>query len=137
MGMHSDGNTESFLETGASSRALRAEHDAVDRMLDMLKDAVLSGAGGEVIFPILDRLAALAETHVIGERKLLVGGSGASTAAHAAAHRQLLERVRSARRLARGEDLVLATMDAVDILHDFNAHIECCSRFPHEQVMHV
>ena len=52
----------------------------------------------------------------------------ANVEAHAVAHKQLFNRLVSTRLSALDENLSLATMDAIDLLHDFHDHVKTYDR---------
>jgi len=124
--MNSHANIAITLDSSAGFATLQDGHHAIADMLDRLQAAVISGAGRDVILPIVDALGAFTECHVANQENA-DWESGTPVEAHLPAHREFLERLRCTRALAQAEDVALATLDAVDILHDLDKHIDTCS----------
>lgn len=115
-------------DRGCALEAMQVEHDAVEQVLKGLFEAVLSGASRPEVIEILNASIDFCGTHFADEEGFMCKSGHAQLDAHAAAHKQLLEKFVDARRRASGEDLSLATLDAVDLLHDFHEHVETYDR---------
>jgi hemerythrin-like metal-binding protein len=113
---------------GSAFEALEAEHDAVELVLQNLREAVLSGANRAEVIEILNTSIDLCATHFADEEEFMPKNGYAHLDTHVAAHKQLLAQFVEARRNGSGEDLPLATLDVAELLHAFHRHVETYDR---------
>jgi hemerythrin len=109
---------------GFAVEVLRVAHDTIELILQSLGEAVLSGGSRAEVIEILNTSIDFCATHFADEEEFMRERGHAHLDAHVAAHRQLLAKFVAARRRASGEGLSLATLDVVDLLHDFDAHVK-------------
>ena len=109
---------------GFAVEVLKVAHDTIELILQSLGEAVLSGGSRAEVIEILNTSIDFCATHFADEEEFMRERGHAHLDAHVAAHRQLLAKFVAARRRASGEGLSLATLDVVDLLHDFDAHVK-------------
>lgn len=117
-------------DRGCAVEALEVEHEAIELILTSLSDAVHSGAEAEEVIEILNASIDFCGAHFADEEEVM-RESGDLQAPHISAHRHLLAKFVAARRRAAGECLSLATLDAVDLLHEFHEHVRTFDRTAH------
>jgi hemerythrin-like metal-binding protein len=110
-------------DRGCAVEALQGEHDAIELILTSLGDAVLSGAEQAEIIEILNASIDFCVAHFADEEEFMRKGGHAQLDAHVAAHRHLVAKFVAARQSASGDGLSLATLDAMDLLHEFHEHV--------------
>lgn len=111
-------------DRGCAVEALQVEHDAIELILDCLGGAVLCGASRAEVIEILNASVDFCGTHFQDEEDFMRSSGYAHLDAHILAHKGLLARFVAARRSASGDGLPLATLDAVDLLHQFHEHVK-------------
>jgi hemerythrin-like metal-binding protein len=114
----------SLKERGCTVEALQVEHDAIELILNHLGEAVLCGASRAEVIEILNAAVDFCGTHFTDEESSMRKSGYAHLDAHILAHRHLLGKFVAARRSASGDGLPLATLDAVDLLHQFHEHVK-------------
>jgi hemerythrin-like metal-binding protein len=114
----------SLKDRGCAVEALQVEHDAIELMLNHLGEAVVCGACRAEVIEILNASIDFCGTHFADEEGFMRKSGYAHLDAHILAHRHLLGKFVAARRSASGEGLPLATLDAVDLLHQFHEHVK-------------
>src|SRR5260370_14943047 len=113
-----------WKDRGCAIEALQVEHDAIELILNHLGEAVLSGASRTEVIENLNASIDFCGTHFADEEGFMRKISYAHLDAHILAHRYLLAKFVAARRSASGEGLPLATLDTVDLLHQFHEHVK-------------
>jgi hemerythrin-like metal-binding protein len=114
----------SLKDRGCAVEALQVEHDAIELILNLLGEAVLCGASRAEVIEILNASVDFCGTHFADEEGAMRESGYAHLDAHILAHRHLLGKFVAARRSASGEGLPVATLDAVDLLHQFHEHVK-------------
>lgn len=113
---------------GCAVEAMEVEHDAIELILQSLHVAVLSAANRAEVIEILNTSIDFCATHFAEEEGFMRKSGHAHLDAHVAAHKDLLAKFVDARRCASGEGLPLATLDTLELLHDFHEHVETYDR---------
>jgi hemerythrin-like metal-binding protein len=111
-------------DRGCAVEALQVEHDAIELILNHLGEAVVGGACRAEVIEILNASIDFCGTHFTDEEGFMRESGYAHLDAHIRAHQHLLGKFVAARRSASGEGLPLATLDAVDLLHQFHEHVK-------------
>ena len=112
---------ELIAQCGAITATLDTKLQALKNALEMVNDAILGGATGDVITNILDRIIEFSAKHFAFEERLMRDQGFSDIDAHVAAHAYLSDRLHRSR-AAAGRETSLATLDAVDLLHDYLDH---------------
>jgi hemerythrin-like metal-binding protein len=115
-------------DRGCAVEALQVEHDAIELILTSLGEAVLSGAEHAEVIEILNASIDFCGAHFADEEEFMGKGGRAQLDAHVSAHRHLLAKFVAVRRSASGDGSSLATLDAVDLLHEFHEHVRTFDR---------
>lgn len=114
---------DELAKRGAVADALDTEHELIAVLIKALNTAIVSGAPHSIIVHLLDLVDEECRNHFVSEEEYMCICGCASLQAHKAAHSQLLERalrVRSAVIHCHAE----GKLDAMDLLHDLENHIE-------------
>jgi hemerythrin-like metal-binding protein len=97
-------------------------------VLQSLGNAVLSGAPRPEVIEILNSAIEFCVLHFEDEEGFMRKHGYSGLAGHAAAHKRMLAKFRGMRRRATGSGISMATLDAVDLLHDFHEHVNTWDR---------
>jgi hemerythrin-like metal-binding protein len=117
----------------SSASAVQSEHDAINAMLHTVDDAIFAGASGEAIALALNVVILFCRFHFRKEEALMEQRKYPARARHAAAHREFLEKLYAARRLAEGSNVPVAALDFLDLLHNFRDHVEMYDTLIYEE----
>ena len=108
--------------------ALNAEHEAIELALQSIESAVTSGASRAEVVDVMNVVIAFCTVHFEDEEKLMRRTGYRRLGAHVAAHKKLLAKFVTARGNAASEDISLATLDHLDLLHSFHNHVAVWDR---------
>ena len=110
------------------AEALTAEHEAIEVALQSLEAAVTSGATRAEVVDVMNVVIAFCTVHFADEESLMRSSGYRRLSAHVAAHKRLLAKFVTARHSAACEDISLATLDHLDLLHAFHNHVTVWDR---------
>ena len=108
---------------GSIAEALLAEHDAIEQMLQALREAVVAGADHVECIEILNTSVEFCAAHFADEEEFMQRNGHGFLKSHAHAHRELMRKFTNVIRRASTDGLSLAILDEVDLLCDFHEHV--------------
>ncbi|MBV9507353.1 MAG: hemerythrin family protein [Acidobacteriia bacterium] len=124
---------ELIAQCGAITAALDTKLQALKNALEMLTNAVLAGATGDVVTKILDLIIEFSAKHFAFEERLMRDQGFRDIDAHVAAHAYLSDRLERLR-AAAGRETSIATLDAIDLVHDYLDHAAHSDQTAYEQM---
>jgi hemerythrin-like metal-binding protein len=124
---------ETLTYSGAISQALAREHQTITNAIELISEAVLSGAPPTTVECLLDMLVTFCEGHFTSEERYLNDRGYRESRSHATAHEDLLRLCRAAQSLGR-EGLLGYTGEISFLLRSLRSHIDNFDKPAHASI---